>query len=360
MNKVISMSIIILGLTAGLPAQQVLAETKNEVQTTQSGAEQGWTDALQTQVAVARARVSLLQARTELWLEQNKVAALQSLDDAKENLDNAWRSADSVTRARIVHLQQQIKPAAELLQEQGQAAEDELQAMSERSEAVLNAALARAQAKGSALQDEAATRYALNRARAAALNARVALEIDKSHERAQQALLEAEDFLGQAQASASEASAVQITRLQGQAQTARDAVLNDTELAKFRIRELIDSTQDGAQAYGQSIQESEEVTLLKKRYRQVEARSALLKANLAARTDETKGHAIAYLEESRGWYEGLKSRGAEQWNQQLVDMSARIDQAKQAVQQSDDQARTQLADLLERAAAMIKDEPPSQ
>ena len=37
-------------------------------------------------------------------------------------------------------------------------------------------------------------------------------------------------------------------------------------------------------------------------------------------------------------------------------MSARIDETKQAVERKDRQARAKLADLLERAAAMLKDE----
>ncbi len=41
-------------------------------------------------------------------------------------------------------------------------------------------------------------------------------------------------------------------------------------------------------------------------------------------------------------------------------MSARIDEAKQAVERKDKQARAKLADLLERAAAMLKDEEPAK
>ena len=37
-------------------------------------------------------------------------------------------------------------------------------------------------------------------------------------------------------------------------------------------------------------------------------------------------------------------------------MSADIDEAKQAVERKDRQARTKLAELLERSAAMLKDE----
>jgi hypothetical protein len=65
-----------------------------------------------------------------------------------------------------------------------------------------------------------------------------------------------------------------------------------------------------------TIQESDEVKLLKKRYGQLEAQVALLKAKLAAKSDAT---------------------------------------GEQAVERKDKQARTKLANLLERAVAMIRD-----
>ena len=58
------------------------------------------------------------------------------------------------------------------------------------------------------------------------------------------------------------------------------------------------------QAYGKTIQESEEVKLLKKRYGQLEAEAALLKANLAAKSDAAGEQVAAYLDESSAWYDG--------------------------------------------------------
>jgi len=80
MKKTIITTILILNLGVGLPATQVLAAPESGAQTTQKNAEQGWHEALKTQVALARAKVSMLQARTELWLEQNKAAAAMLKD----------------------------------------------------------------------------------------------------------------------------------------------------------------------------------------------------------------------------------------------------------------------------------------
>ena len=356
MKKAITTIFLILSLGVGLPATQVLAAPESGAQTTQENAEQGWHEALKTQVALARAKVSMLQARTELWLEQNKAAALHSLDKARTDLDEAMRSADEVTRTRIAGLKLQVDQARKLLREKGQEAEDELRAMADRSESALNAAMAQVQTRSAALRDEAATRYALVQAKAAALKARIASEIDKSPERAQQALQDAENYLQQAKTSAGKTTTEQIAKLQNQAQAAQQAVREEADKAKSRISALVISTEERIQAHGKTIQESEEAKLLKKRYGQLEAKAALLKANLAAKTDATGKQAAAYLDESKAWYDSLRPQVSQRWDKELTDMSARIDEAKQAVERKDKQARAKLAELLERAAAMLKDE----
>jgi len=304
---------------------------------------------------LSKARVSLLQARTKLWLEQSKAAALHSLDEARTNLDEGWRSADQVTRARITELKLQVDQTRKLVKEKGQEAEVELQVLSDRSELALNAALTQTQIRSAALKEEAVTRYALVQVKAAALKARIALEIDKSPEKAQQALQDAENYLQQAKASASKATVEQVAQLQDKVQAAQQAVREKTNDAKTRVSDVVVSTEEHLQAYGKTIQESDEVKLLMKRYGQLEAQAALLKANLAAKTDATGKQAVAYLDESRAWYDSLKSQTSQSWNKELADMSARIDEAKQAVERKDKQARAKLADLLDQAAAMLKD-----
>ena len=360
MRKAFTAALLILGLGAGLPASQVLAAPETGSQASQENAEQGWREALKTQVALAKAKVALLQARSELWLEQNEAAALHSLDEARANLDEGWRSANQVTRARITELKLQVDQAGKLLREKGQEAEAELRGLADRSESALNAALAQAQAKSTALKDEAATRYALVQAKAAALKARIALEIDKSPERAQQALQDASEYLQQAKVSAGEATAEQIAQLQDKVQAADQAVREQADKANSRISALVMSTEERIQAYGKTIQESEEAKLLKKRYGQLEAKAALLKANLAAKSDAAGEQVAAYLDESSAWYDGLKAQASQRWRKELTDMSSRIDETKQAVERKDKQARAKLAELLVRAAAMLKDEEPAK
>ncbi|MCK4621380.1 MAG: hypothetical protein KAT62_04095 [Desulfuromonadales bacterium] len=200
------------------------------------------------------------------------------------------------------------------------------------------------------------TQVALAQVKLSALKARVALEVDKSPERAQQALQEAENFLQQAKVNASEATVKQFTQLQNKVQSAQQAVREESENAKSHISTLVVSIEEQMQTYGKTIQESEEAKLLKRRYVQLEAKAALLKAKLAEKTDATGKQTAAYLDESRAWYDSLKSQASQRWEKELTDMSIRIDEAKQAVERKDKQARAKLAELLERAAQMLNDE----
>lgn len=353
MKKAVTIIFLILNLCLGLPVSQAAIET--EAQTSQENTEQRWLDAIKTQAALANAKVLLLRAHTELWLQQNEEAALHSLDEARTNLDKGWSSADRVTRTRITELKLQVDRASKLVKEKGQEAEVELSVIANRSESALNAALAQSQIRSAALKDETVTRYALVQAKAAVLMAQVAFEIDKSPERAQQALQDAKNYLQQAKVSANKATAEQIDQLQDKARIAQQAVPKEAGDAKSRISALVMSTEEHIEAYGKTIQESEEVKLLKTRYGQLEAKAALLKANLAVKTDATGKQAAAYLDESKVWYDSLKSLTSKRWDKEITEMSTLIDEAKQVVQHKDKQARAKLTELLERATVLFKD-----
>ncbi len=363
MKQAIITSALILGMGVGLPAFQVIAAEEPDTQKVQGigqehqeSAEQGWRDALKVQVALAKTRVLLLQARSELWLDKNEEAALRSLDKARANLDKGWQSADGMTRARITDLKSRIDKVKSRVREKREGTEAELRAIVDRSESALNAALVEAQTRGADLKNEAATRYALVQAKAAILNARIALEIEQSPDRARQALADAETALQSAKVTASETGAKQIAGLHKQAQNARRAVGEEAGVAKTHIAGLLASTEAQIQTNKAKLRDSDEAKLLKKRYGQLEAQAALLKASLAARSDATGERAAAYLDESKAWYERLKVQASGHGDKELMKMSARIDDAKQAVKRKDEQARAKLAELLEHAAEIIRDE----
>jgi len=356
MNRKVISSILIVGLSVALTAPPLLAEVDNDAKPSQENTERSWRDALKTQVALARAKVALLQARSDFWLDKNKDAALKSLGKARDSLDNGRASADRITRTRIDELKLQVEQAKKLLETKGESAEEELHAIVDRSESALAAALAQAQTKSADLKNEAATRYALVEAKGAALNARIALEIEQSPQKAKHALTNAEDALQRAKVSANEMSREKISTLQKQAQAARLAVSNNTGEAKSRISALVLATEERIQASTKYVHDSEEAKLLKYRYGQLEAQAALLKANLAAKADASGKRAVAYLDESKAWYANVKAHASTRGKTEISKMSTRIDEAKLAVERKDKQARAKLAGLLEQAAEIIRDE----
>ncbi len=122
MKKAITTTFLVVSLSGcgGLPTAQALATPETASQPSQKNTEQGWRQALKTQVVLAKVKVSLRQAQTKLWLEQNKEATLHFLDKARTSLDKGWQSADQKTRVSITELKQQIDQASKLVKDKGQ------------------------------------------------------------------------------------------------------------------------------------------------------------------------------------------------------------------------------------------------
>lgn len=219
----------------------------------------------------------------------------------------------------------------------------------------MNAALAQAQTTSDVLKDEAASRYALVQAKAAALKAQVALEVENSPEKATQALIEADNALQRAKESANKATVEGIAKLQKQAQATRQAVGEQVGNVKADIGALVVATDAQIAAYEKRFQDSDEAKRLRNRYAHLEAQAALHKANLATKAGVAGEQATAYLDESKAWYESVKVEASDRAEKELAEMSVRIDEAKQAVGRKDKQVRAKFSVLLEQAAEMVKD-----
>lgn len=90
-----------------------------------------------------------------------------------------------------------------------------------------------------------------------------------------------------------------IAQLELDAQAAKQAVTESVSEAKDKTNALVVHTEEQLQAYGKQVGESEEAVLLKKRYAELEAQAALLKAQLAASADATREQAQSYLDEAK-------------------------------------------------------------
>ena len=93
-----------------------------------------------------------------------------------------------------------------------------------------------------------------------------------------------------------------------------------------------------------------------KRYAQLEAQAALLKARLAAEKVATYEQAQLYLEEAKGWYTRTRIKSEDAGRRQLAAMEKHIDEAGVALKDKGKQARNKLSDLIIQAGRLLGEE----
>ena len=79
-----------------------------------------------------------------------------------------------------------------------------------------------------------------------------------------------------------------------------------------------------------------------------------MQARLAAEKEATYDQAQAYLDEANAWYARAKEEAGEDVNQKIVDIEKHIDKTKVALKKKTKEARQEIADLLKRAADIVK------
>ncbi len=96
---------------------------------------------------------------------------------------------------------------------------------------------------------------------------------------------------------------VKVEKEEEQLQQEIDRVLEDLQInsqdKSAQVKEAISSAIH-------TVQNSEEVALLQKRYAQLKAQLAIVQANLAGRYGESYGNVSQYLDEAKTWYERAK------------------------------------------------------
>lgn len=105
-------------------------------------------------------------------------------------------------------------------------------------------------------------------------------------------------------------------------------------------------------------QNSEEVSLLKRRYAQLQAQAAILQAALAARTETYYDRAREHLEDAKQWYSQSRPKleaTKEQADQRITQLEERIGEAGVALARREKQVRQLLSELLHRAAEVVRE-----
>jgi hypothetical protein len=131
------------------------------------------------------------------------------------------------------------------------------------------------------------------------------------------------------------------------------------------LAEIKDTSEDNSSKIKSSIesavnaiQNSEEATLLRKRYAQLQAQLAIVRANLAARYGGRGEEVTNYLEEAKKWYSDARPQ-AESLVGQVQEKHSKLDdklgEAGGAIARREQQVKQVLKELLAAATSLFKD-----
>lgn len=113
-----------------------------------------------------------------------------------------------------------------------------------------------------------------------------------------------------------------------------------------------------------TVKNSEEVSLMQRRYAQLQAQAAILKANLTARYGGRYEEVKEYLDDAKEWYKKARDQAEpviEQVGEKRVQLEEKLGDAGGALARKEKQVRLILKELLHVASDFLKEKkPPTQ
>ncbi|MBE9190583.1 histidine kinase [Gloeocapsopsis crepidinum LEGE 06123] len=110
-----------------------------------------------------------------------------------------------------------------------------------------------------------------------------------------------------------------------------------------------------------TVKNSEEAAILQKRYAQLQAQAAILRANLAARYGGRYEEVKEYLDEAKTWYSKTRAQAepmAEQVEQKRSQLEEKLGDAGVAIAKKERQIKNVLRELLHTANELLRDKKP--
>jgi len=98
------------------------------------------------------------------------------------------------------------------------------------------------------------------------------------------------------------------------------------------------------------------ITTINRKYAELRAEEALLKAKIAAQSEETFAQAEAYLEEANEWYIQSKKYVTTKINPYVDKLQKDIADAKVSLEKKDKEARNKIADILQKAKEFVNED----
>jgi len=154
----------------------------------------------------------------------------------------------------------------------------------------------------------------------------------------------------------------EVKQLQAQLDQEEDKIQQEVEGI---LTEIQDTTQEKSieaqsaiQLAVETIKNSDEVSLLKKRYAQLQAQIAVVKANLAARYGGDSVDVQTYLDDAKTWYEKTRPQAGEmisQVKEKHSDMETKLGEAGTSFAKKERQLKEKLRELLLTTAQWLKE-----
>ncbi|MEH2327856.1 histidine kinase [Nostoc sp.] len=157
-----------------------------------------------------------------------------------------------------------------------------------------------------------------------------------------------------------------IKRLQAQLDGEEEQLQQEVDVILAEIeetgKEKPASTKTAIDSAVNAIKDSEEVGLLKKRYAQLQAQLAIVRANMAARYGGRNMEVQDYLDEAKHWYDKARPQAesmAVQVEQKRSQLEDQLGEAGTSLARKERQIKQTLRQLLLTAADLFKDKQPA-
>ncbi|MBD2496073.1 histidine kinase [Nostoc sp. FACHB-280] len=158
----------------------------------------------------------------------------------------------------------------------------------------------------------------------------------------------------------------ELQRLQAQLDSEEEKLQQDVDVILAEIEETgkqnTADTKNVIDSAVNAVKNSDEVSLLRKRYAQLQAQLAIVRANLAARYGGRSDEIQNYLNDARSWYDQARPQAevlATQVSQKRSQLEDKLGEAGTAIAKKELQLKQTLRELLLATADLFKDKEPA-
>ena len=208
------------------------------------------------------------------------------------------------------------------------------------------------------LEKKAKTNYALANAKVALLKSKIALEIDNSKQNAEAELDNTITYLSEAKLTADEKTKAEIDLLEIKVNTAKKSVVQKKNDALDIVSATVDEAKTISDDYNSKFQAEKEKDLaaLSRKYAELKAEEALLKAIIAVQSEETYDYAQVYLEEANEWYIRSKEYATQEIKSGIKEIQKDIEDAQTYLQKKDKEVRYKIDVIIQKAKEIIEED----